>query len=122
MKFIVFFLVIISTYICQAAPHKNPEKYYQNQWCVNALGDTEVVLGDDTRVDCITGTHSIELDFGPHWYESVGQSLYYSSLTGKKAGIVLIIEKQVDLKYFVRLKLTIQHFNLPIDVWVIRAY
>jgi hypothetical protein len=74
-------------------------------------------LSDKTRADCITETHSIEFDFGKKWAESLGQALYYSLQTGKKAEIVLILESPKDRKYFIRLNSTIQHFNLPIDTW-----
>jgi len=49
--------------------------------------------------------------------EALGQSAYYSIQTGKKAGIVLIIETMKDQKYWIRLNSTIQHFNMPIDRW-----
>jgi hypothetical protein len=47
----------------------------------------------------------------------VGQSAYYAIQTGKKAGIVLILETMRDRKYWIRLNSTIEHFNLPIDTW-----
>ena len=56
-------------------------------------------------------------DLGNNWAETVGQSAYYSIQTGKKAGIVLILESMKDRKYWIRLNTTIQHFNLPIDTW-----
>ncbi|MGD8334178.1 MAG: hypothetical protein PVG52_06400 [Desulfobacterales bacterium] len=54
---------------------------------------------------------------GENWSEAVGQSAYYSIQTGKKAGIVLILENMKDQKYWIRLNTTIQHFNIPIDTW-----
>jgi hypothetical protein len=51
-----------------------------------------VVLPDGTRCDCVTETHAIEFDFGNKWAEAIGQSAYYSLLTDKKAGIVIILE------------------------------
>jgi hypothetical protein len=92
------------------------EKVYQHEWCAGK-GQTEVVLPDKTRADCVTATHAIEFDFGKKWAESIGQSLYYSLQTGKRAGIVLILQKPSDRKFFIRLNSTIQHFNLPIDTW-----
>lgn len=92
----------------------HPEKYYQNQWC---KGRVEVVLPDKTRCDCVTDTHAIEVDFGSKWAEAIGQSLYYSLQTGKRAGVLLILEDQKDYKYWLRLNSTIQHFKLPIDTW-----
>jgi hypothetical protein len=67
----------------------------------------------------VTESHAIEFDFGNNWGESIGQSMYYSLQTGKKAGVVLIIEKPKDQKYWIRLNTTIEHFNLPIDIWSI---
>ena len=76
-----------------------------------------MVLPDQTRCDCLTQTHAIEFDFGTKWAEAIGQSLYYSFQTGKKAGVVLILEKGSDRKYWIRLNSVIQHYKLPIDTW-----
>ena len=89
--------------------------------CAAHHGQAEVVLEDKTRADCITGTHAIEFDFGKKWAESLGQALYYSLQTGKRAGIVLILEEPKDRKYFIRLNSTIQHFGLPIDAWEVEG-
>jgi hypothetical protein len=59
-------------------------------------------------------------DFGNNWAEAVGQSAYYALQTGKKAGIVLILETMKDRKYWIRLNSTIEHFYLPIDTWSIK--
>jgi hypothetical protein len=99
------------------AAHLRPEKYYQEKWCAENKGRAEVVLPDRTRCDCLTATHAVEHDFGQKWAEAIGQSLYYSLQTGKKAGIALILEKPEDRRYWIRLNSTIQHFNLPIDTW-----
>lgn len=97
--------------------HLNPEKWYQQKWCDEQKGKAEVVLPDQTRCDCLTDKNAIEFDFGKKWAEAIGQSLYYSLQTGKRAGVVLILEEPKDYKYFIRLNSTIQHFNLPIDTW-----
>jgi hypothetical protein len=34
------------------------EKYYQEKWCAEQSGKTEVVLPDRTRCDCLTKTHA----------------------------------------------------------------
>ena len=77
------------------------------------------LLPDRTRCDCVTDTHAIEFDFGSGWAAAIGQSAYYSIHTRKKAGIVLILETMKDRKYWIRLNTTIEHFNLPIDIWSI---
>ncbi|KKK59838.1 hypothetical protein LCGC14_3030350 [marine sediment metagenome] len=94
------------------------EKWYQQKWCKEKNGQIEVVLSDRTRVDCLTSTHAIEFDFGNKWAESIGQALHYAIQTEKKGGIVLILEKTKDYKYWIRLNTIIQHFNLPIDSWM----
>lgn len=76
-------------------------------------------MPDGTRCDCLTETHAVEFDFGEKWSEAIGQSLYYSLQTGKKAGIVLIIETIKDRKYWIRLNTTIDQFKLPIDTWAV---
>jgi hypothetical protein len=43
---------------------EHPEKWYQQKWCEAHKGQTEVVLPDGTRCDCVTDTHAIEFDFG----------------------------------------------------------
>ena len=99
------------------AKREHPEKWYQQKWCEAHRGQVEVVLPDGTRCDCVTDTHAIEFDFGSGWGESIGQSMYYSLQTDKKAGIVLILETMKDRKYWIRLNTTIEHFKLPIDTW-----
>jgi hypothetical protein len=99
------------------AKREHPEKWYQERWCREQGGQIEVVLPDKTRCDCVTDTHAIEFDFGSGWAESIGQGLHYSAISKKKAGIVLILETMKDRKYWIRLNTTIEHFNLPIDIW-----
>ena len=94
------------------------EAYYQKIWCRKHDGDAEVTLADKTRVDCVTKTHAIEVDFAPKWKEAVGQSLHYAYLTGKKAGILIIVKKDHEKQYVKSLEKIINAYNLPIDVFV----
>lgn len=82
-------------------------------------GNIEHVLSDRTRVDCLTTTHAIEYDWGKKWAEAIGQSLYYSAMTGKKTGIVLITNPRTKARYLKRLNKAIEAHNLDIDVWTI---
>lgn len=99
------------------AAHKQPEQYYQDKWCTEHQGQVEVKLPDQTRADCITDKNAIEFDFAKKWYEAIGQALYYGLQTGKKPGVVLIIESPNDRKYWIRMNSTIEHFKLPIDTY-----
>lgn len=116
-KAIICLVVLMTVSVSFAGSHVNKEKYYQERWCKEKGGQVEVVLPDKTRCDCITSTNAVEFDFGEKWAESIGQALYYSIQTGKKAGIGLIIEEPKDNKYWIRLNSIIQNYKLPIDTW-----
>ena len=111
-------LVTISTQRVYAGERAHPEKYYQQKWCAENHGQVEYVLPDQSRVDCLTETHAIEFDFADKWQEALGQPLFYAAATGKKAGIVLIMEEaQRDKIYWLRLKLATKEQNM--DIWTI---
>lgn len=76
-----------------ALPASADEADYVQRYCE---GEIEHVLPDRTRVDCLTETHAWEYDWGHKWSESVGQSLHYAAHTGRRAGVVLIIESEAD--------------------------
>ena len=101
------------------AAAKKHEHDYQTQWCGEHQGETEVPLPDRTRADCLTATHAIEVDFSKKWAEAIGQSLSYSLLTGKKPGIVLIVEKKKHRKHWQKLQRIISQSCLQIDTWCI---
>lgn len=100
----------------EPAASKYYEKDYQNIWCSENNGKTEVILPDLARVDCVTTTHAIEFDFAKKWGESIGQALYYSAVLNKKAGVVLIMENgEKDKRYLERLLCVAKLYN--ITVW-----
>ncbi len=99
------------------ASRLHKETAYQQKWCGQAGGVTEVRQPDLTRVDCLTSRYAIEFDFGSKWAEAIGQSLHYAIQTGKQPGIVLILEKKSDLRYWNRLNSVIQRFELEIKTW-----
>jgi hypothetical protein len=119
-KFIPKFLLGLFSFIliCCASQIHNLEKRYQALWCNQQGGKKEVVLSDGSRCDCVTQTNAVKVDFAHKWAESIGQSFLYSALTGKRAGIFLIMKKGNE-QFLKRLNTTIEHFELPIDVWII---
>ncbi|KJY79110.1 hypothetical protein TW74_09510 [Vibrio nigripulchritudo] len=112
---LMVFLLILS-FNSEAKEKKWREADYVKQYC---SGEIEFVLPDKTRVDCLTETHAIEFDYGKKWSEAVGQSLYYAAETGKKAGIVLIVNERTKERYLSRINRTIKAHALNIDVWII---
>jgi len=100
------------------AAHLHKEKEYQEKWCARTGGVTEYRLEDGTRVDCLTESYAVEFDFAPKWAESIGQALYYSLMTGKRPGVVLIMENEGDERYLDRLNSVAEKHN--IKVWIMR--
>lgn len=117
-KILLSFIFFIFCFNGADAAHLYPEKYYQNIWCEKWGGTAEYKLPDKTRVDCLTENYAAEFDFAPKWAEAVGQSLYYSKMTGRKAAIVLIIEKDEDFVYYRRAKLLADDNN--IQLWYMK--
>lgn len=96
------------------AGHLYPEKFYQKNWCKENHGIMEYKLIDDTRVDCLTKDYAVEFDFATKWAEAIGQSLHYSRMTGKKAGINLIIEDKNDFKYYHRIEPLCKQYDIAL--------
>jgi len=115
-------LLFQSLYLDLPAGSHRLEADYQNVTCPSGPIGIEWVLHDKTRVDCLTDTHAIEHDFAKKWPEALGQSLHYARLTGKKPGIVLILQKESDIRYYYRLMNVLVHNNIKIDVALIKAY
>ncbi len=118
--FCVWLVAVVLQGSSVAAKSLHPEKYYQERWCAAKKGVPELVLPDRTRCDCLTDTHAVEFDFGHKWAESIGQALYYGIQTGKRPGVVLILEAESDYKYWIRLNTIIQQYGLPVDTWIMR--
>jgi len=84
-------------------------------------GQAEVVMPDRTRCDCLTASHAVEVDFAKKWAEGIGQSLHYSRLTGRRAGLLLIIERPSDWRYVRRVEQLRSWLQLPLDVYTVEA-
>ena len=112
---VIFFVVLLfSGYALSSQKH--PEKYYQDKWCKENNGKTEVVFSDGSRCDCLTDKYAVEVDFAPKWAEAIGQVLHYAALTGKKPKILLIQHNKKDQVYYDRLMKTIDYWCLQIEV------
>jgi hypothetical protein len=117
MKKALFFIGMLLLTATLFSQTKQKESYYQQKFAEAVNGETEVVLSDRTRVDVVTATHVIEVDFGYKWAESIGQSLHYQGMVGnKKAGVLLVVEGRKEERFLDRLVgVAAKH---GIDVWV----
>ena len=63
----------------------------------------EVRLPDDSRVDLLSDTHAIEVDWAPKWAEAVGQAIHYSLLADKKPAVILLLrDPATEWRHLVR--------------------
>lgn len=108
-----------STYPFKQPPEFEQKTHYKEADYVNAYckGITEYELPDRTRVDCLTDDYAIEFDYAKKWAESIGQSLYYAKMTGKKPAVAIIVKKPTDRHYIER----IRKVDKDIRIFVIKA-
>lgn len=118
---IVFWMVLLAALMPAHSSEKWHEADYVEHYC---KGEIEHVLEDRTRIDCLTDKYAIEYDYGKKWAEALGQSLHYAAMTGKKAGIVLILDKEKEQRFLTRLKSAIKGYpkrndKLKVKIWVV---
>ena len=116
MRFLslLYYLVLLLL----SAPTFALEKDYQLPWCTSQGGIIEYRLSDGTRVDCLTQTHAVEVDFASKWAEAVGQSLHYANMTGKAPGILLIVDP-TEGRFVERVKVLSQMTCPRITIWTV---
>ncbi len=111
---LALFALLLAPALVMARP---VESWYQKVWCEGVGGEIEHRLPDGRRIDCLTKTHAIEIEFARKWPEAIGQSLAYSMMAQKEAGIVLLLNNKQEILYWERLNSVVQHYNLPIRLW-----
>jgi len=108
--------IALSALSLDAAEH--PELWYQQSVAKALQGKMEAPV-ENGRVDVLTDTYVIEVEFAAKWKQALGQSLWYALQTGKTPGIVLIVEDEKrDRGQVIRLGAVIEANKLPIRVWV----
>ena len=116
LRLILIFLLVAMVSGCSATVKKHNERFYQTNLCNELGGKMEYVLKDRTRVDCLTNEYAIEVDFAKKWAESIGQSLHYAHMTGKKPAVGLIMDSRKDKRYFKRLSTLAKKYDIEIFV------
>jgi len=115
----IFILLIIISISVQAKYHKHKhlEKWYQ-QKCSKTLNGIQEYRIKGVRIDILTKDYAIEVDFAQKSYEGLGQSLYYSIISNKKPGLILIVENhRIDLKYVLRAKRVCIKYKIALWVY-----
>lgn len=114
LVFILLIMLVASS--CSRTPLH--EKDYQNWWCKKHNGTTEYRLTDTTRVDCLTPQYAVEVEYAHKWAEAIGQALYYAKSTGRKPGILMIIQNKNDERFLKRIKTVAK--EQEIKIWTIQ--
>ena len=100
----------------------HPERWYAERAAAEYNGILELRMPDGTRCDIVTERHAIEVEFAPKWKEAIGQSLHYAAQTDLIAGILLILVEPKEERYLTQLREVIDHYDLPIDIRVVRTW
>lgn len=120
MKYLIF--VVLGFLAGAGLDAQADEADHAIPWCTAQGGRAEVVLADRTRVDCLTDTHAIEVDFAAKWAEAIGQALFYAAMTGKRPGVVLLLKSPDDARHLRRFAQAIAVWGLPIDLWTVPVF
>lgn len=125
MKIKQIVLAALAAFCVSASASDLKESFYQNTWCAANAGVTEYVINDaerGSRVDCLTSEYAIEFDFINKWQEALSQAVYYAKMTGKKPGVVFIIEdpqNEYNYVYLRRLLNTVTEYKSGITFWFV---
>ncbi len=120
ISFLMLPALLFTASVALSGPHIHKEAYYRDLWCQVNHGDTEQRQPNGTIADCVTGSYAVEVEFAEKWQHAIGQSLNYSNQIEKKAGIVLILETDADLKYWNHLQELVDALDekgAPIQLW-----
>ena len=69
------------------------------------------------RVDIVTDTHAIEVDWQSKWSEPIGQALFYANAENKKAGIAVLYDSSKSLNKNNVKVLKFMSEKYDIDLW-----
>ncbi|MBF0530742.1 MAG: tetratricopeptide repeat protein [Deltaproteobacteria bacterium] len=119
---IVIAVVVISTVMISestnaAARREHPLEWYRQAWCQKQNGQADFRMIEGNDCDCLTASHAVAFEYADRWAEVIGRSLDNARQTGRKPGIVLVMETKDDQKYQVNLRTTVEAFKLNINYW-----
>lgn len=109
-------MMLASLVVCGWA-RLHRESWYQERLAEAMGGVLEYRLPDGTRVDLLTETEAIEVDFAPKWAESIGQALWYAAQTGRRPAVALIVSGPRDARYSARIRAVSERFGLGLTVY-----
>jgi hypothetical protein len=116
-KILIMFILLLLSLTAFSQLPKQLESYYQTNFADTINGVREYRLFDGTRVDIVTDTFAIEVDFASKWAESIGQALYYGDMLNKKPGILLVVNGKLEDRFVARLVRVAANTGITIWLW-----
>lgn len=100
-------------------PNRTDSEPVWSKWLAERMdGIAEYVLPDRSRVDILTSTLAIEVDWVKKWPEAIGQAVYYGIMTDKQPAILLLLRgKETEPKYLARAKKAADKLGIAVFTW-----
>lgn len=121
LKIILLPLTILALLFGPAAASNNYDENHFNVLIAKEIGGkAEVTTKYSRRIDIVTRTTAWETDWLPKaWSEGVGQALTYAELTGKNAGIIVLIDvsKKVNSNHVKLVKLMAKKYGIELKFY-----
>lgn len=103
----------------QAAIVQKDESYYRMLAAAKLGGRSDALLADGSKCDVVTNEYAIAVNFSEKGMEAIERSLRDALQAQKKAGVVLVANRQKDLKNVMQFMTMVDDDNLPIKLWLI---
>lgn len=91
-----------------------------SRWLAVQMGGVaEYVLPDKSRVDILTDTLAIEVDWAKKWPEAIGQAVFYGLVTARTPAILLLLRgKDTEKEYLRRAKQAADKLGISVFTWL----
>jgi len=110
IKYIFFISLLYSSTI--SAQISNYSEKEISDYIQSLIGGEREVSVRSGRIDLVHNDVAFEIDWANKWKESIGQALWYAQQSNKKPGIILILKKDSDYKYFIQLNSSLTYAKL----------
>lgn len=119
IRFFVSFCLLFCLSFSGFAQKKMHEADYSDK-IQSLIGGQREYTVTSGRVDILTETNAIEVEWANKWKDAIGQSLWYGVQTNRAPLIVLIMRREKDYKYFLQLNSTLMAAGLADKITVLR--
>jgi len=116
-------IIILITFLIPVSIQGQISNYSEKEiadYIQSLIGGEREVSVESGRIDLVHNDVAFEIDWANKWKESIGQALWYAQQSNKKPGIILILKKDSDYKYFIQLNssLTYAKLNEKFEVYL----